>query len=360
MDKIIRDNKYFSDLKFISKNKNIEVINGLEVEIKDFPNKLKESELYPRVFIERNKPKNIISLKDGYTYKGIPVEEMRLSMGYKNLDISNGIESIDKVINTGKYTVPIKIYRPKSDKSKMKCMVFIHGGGFYGGDINVVENPCKAIADKGNITVISIDYSLSPENKYPIAINECFEVLKYIYDNSSEFNINKDKIFISGDSAGGNLALVCAIRDSIENLNIVKQVSLLYPLVSLDDFPWSIENYNIRKEDIYSKRAAESLGKVMDIVRKLYLNAEEEQENYEVSPLLFNENYNIENILVISAEFDYLRLQIEDFVKKIGKEKNNVRYILYKGMDHAFLDKLGVYPQAEDCIDEIVKEINKL
>lgn len=350
----MKDAYYRELVKKLKENFKIINDNGIEIMIKEIPDKINDINLDPRVYKEKSKVKKPIILENGYTYKDIPVEEMRLGMGWPNIDISNNVVTSEKLIPIKDNSIRVKIYRPKYSIENMRCMIFIHGGGFFGGSVDVVENPCKLIAEKSGSVVISIDYSLAPEHKFPQGLNECHEVIKYVYNNANEFKIDKNKISIAGDSAGGNLALVCSIKDKCEKTNIIKYITLLYPLVNLDNSNWSASYYKIPKDDEITYKVIHSLKNSIEKIKILYLSSETEVNNPEVSPLLANDLSGLPKTLIITAEYDFLRIQGEELTKKLIKAKVDIEHIRYRGMDHAFLDKFGYYPQAEDCITEIV------
>lgn len=287
-----------------------------------------------------------------------------MGMGWPNIDISKDIITKTRIIYLEDRKVNTRIYSPKVSNDKMKCLIFIHGGGFFGGDLDVVENPCRAIAEKANVVVISVDYRLAPEYPFPCGLNDCFDVLKYVYNNPNEFNIDRDKIAISGDSAGGNIATVCSIRDRNLGSNMIKYVALLYPVVTLSSkensyYSWDITKYHIERDKELIERTTKSLKNTMDIVNELYLQGKIHEEHYEVSPLL-GDLKELPKTLIITAEYDFLRVQGEAYLKKLINSGVDARGIRYRGMDHAFLDKCGYYPQAEDCINEIVKDIKDI
>jgi len=107
------------------------------------------------------------------------------------------------------------------------------------------------------------------------------------------------------------------------------------------------------------ERTIRSLENTMDIIKKLYLQGKVSEDNVEVSPLLSNLR-GLPETLVITAEYDFLRVQGEAYLKKLMDSGVKAKGIRYKGMDHAFIDKCGYYPQAEDCINEIVKDMNTM
>lgn len=351
-------NQYINLLENLNKNIRKENHNGLDILIKSVPDSNEEGVLDYRVYLERSKPKKAVIDEENYMYESMPIGAMRKSMGWPNIDISNDVTVEYKKING----VNVRVYYPSSLSDNMKCMIFIHGGGFWGGDLDVVENPCKAIADKANTVVISVDYALAPEAPFPNGLEDCLSVLKYVYNNSSEFNIDKEKICVSGDSAGGNLASVLSIIDRDLKTMMIKYTVLIYPVVTLSNketeyYKWDINNYKITKNKESVEKSINSIKNVMGTIKKLYLRNGEKDDLENVSPLLAESLSGLPKTLVITAEFDFLRVQGEAYAKRLIESGVETKCIRYNGMDHAFLDKCGYYPQAEDCINEIAKYI---
>lgn len=104
--------------------------------------------------------------------------------------------------------VIIRVYKPKNILQINPCFIYFHGGGFFAGNIDMYDDYLKIISHKLNFIVISIDYKLSPENKFPSAINDSWKFIKFYIKHSSYFNADINNTIIGGDSAGANLTNV--------------------------------------------------------------------------------------------------------------------------------------------------------
>jgi len=206
--------KNYDQLVKLLENGYVQYENGLEFVVKNIPGEENtEGKLDPRVFQilnEQYKKQRTDEMPDlsQLEIKDIPVEMLRNQMGWNNRDITkNEIKTSDEIID-GKYgTIPIKVYSPQSN-THLPAIVYFHGGGFFGGTVKVVENPCKALAERANAVVISVDYRLAPENPYPAGLTDCFDSVKWVYKYGEKYNIDSTKIAVSGDSAGANLSLI--------------------------------------------------------------------------------------------------------------------------------------------------------
>lgn len=286
------------------------------------------------------------------------LEEIRASMGWKNQDVTKGaITGECRVLNLGKREVCVNVYGWEPEARK-PCLLFFHGGGFFGGTVQCVENPCKAMAWYGNIVVVAVDYALAPEHPYPEGLHDCYDVIGYIFEHPDEFGVDPRKIGVAGDSAGGNLAAACAQRDRDLCQNRIRFQALLYPVLNLaalpsDDYTWNLQEYDIRKHVSDLQQAATVLGKDGKKHIKRYLGGDGTlASNPLVSPI-FGVLTGLAPALIVNAEYDYLRLEGEAYGRMLQAAGVPAVNLRYRGMDHAFMDKIGEYPQAEDCMREI-------
>ncbi|HAT4208197.1 TPA: alpha/beta hydrolase fold domain-containing protein [Clostridium perfringens] len=334
-------------------NENARFINedGVNILVKPIPDPVEGTRIDRRIkyFDEYKRPE-----KSGnpYVFNGEAVGDMRDNMGLLNLNLCKSNILMSKENING---VNCRVYKKEGLKENLPCIVYIHGGAFIGGSLDVSENPCKLIAEGINGIVISVDYSLVPEKPYPLGLNDCRKVMEYIEENNFLYGIDKNKIGIVGESAGANLATILAN----ENSNIKFQ-GLVYPVVTFVEknpfFNWDIDLYenSYNEEKIYN--FINSLRNCEDLVQRLYIQRELDPRREDLSPI-FNKNLSkAKKTLIAVSEYDYLRVQGEAYGKLIHKAGVETKIIRYEGVNHAFLDNLGIYPQAEDTINEIVKE----
>ncbi|MDM1003459.1 alpha/beta hydrolase fold domain-containing protein [Clostridium perfringens] len=341
-----------SDLiKAMNENSRFITEDGVNILVKPIPDPVKGTRIDRRIkyFDEYKRPK-----KSGnpYIFAGEAVGDMRDNMGLLNLNLCKSNILMSKENING---VNCRVYKKEGLKENLPCIVYIHGGAFIGGSLDVSENPCKLIAEGINGIVISVDYSLAPEKPYPLGLNDCRKVVEYIEENNFLYGIDKNKIGIVGESAGANLATIVAN----ENSNIKFQ-GLVYPVVTFVEknpfFNWDIDLYEnpYKEEKIYN--FINSLRNCEGLVQKLYIQRELDPRREDLSPI-FNKNLSkAKKTLIAVSEYDYLRVQGEAYGKLIHKAGVETKIIRYEGVNHAFLDNLGIYPQAEDTINEIVKE----
>lgn len=293
------------------------------------------------------------------------VKGMRAMFGWNNDDVTKSkVETTYKTIDGTNGPIPLRIYTP-SNEGILPAVVFIHGGGFIAGSVDVVENPCKALAEKAGAVVISVDYRLAPEHPYPAGLTDCFESVTWVYEHAEEIRVNPQQIAISGDSAGGNLSTVCALMDRENGTEMIKFQALIYPSVNMagvqtEDFNWSIDQYEIRNHAEIITPLVTALGESSRGIFQIYLQNNAEITDPHVSPLLSDQLSGMPETLIVTAEFDYLKVECEAYAAKLVRGGVPTKLIQYNGTDHAFMDKSGLYPQAEDLMNEIAKEIKRV
>jgi acetyl esterase/lipase len=127
--------------------------------------------------------------------------------------------------------IPARIYTPKTLRKKddlAPCLVFLHGGGFVIGNLDSHDVVCRKLAHEGEMIVISVDYRLAPEHKFPAAPEDAVAATKWVAANARQLGVDAARIIVGGDSAGGNLAAVTAIALRGSGVKLAGQL-LIYP-----------------------------------------------------------------------------------------------------------------------------------
>ena len=368
-------------LEILKKEKREIENDGLKIILKPSPGEEREGYLDPCEkqiidgnwvgnFNQRNEDKKDIK-KEKLSLDNI-VSEIRDSMGFANYNL-NTVEIYTKfeTITDSGNEVGLWRYYPRhlENKKNNKALVFFHGGGWLGGTTYVVENFCKLIAEKANCVVFNVDYSLAPEKPFPNGLNDNFFAVKHIYENPKKYGIDNTKISIAGDSAGGNYAAVVSLKARDENIPMVAMQILIYPAVARGDasvsgYKWTENMIEIAPELESKVRILTKLGKPEivedDPITTSYLKDKNLIYNPYVSPMLAKSHKNLPKAILIGAEFDGLRIQTEFYAKQLQDAGVDVTCYRYKGVTHAFIDRLGFVPQAEDLADVISEAIKEL
>src|SRR5215475_3986943 len=129
-------------------------------------------------------------------------------------------------------SIPARIYTPKKSRKKdglAPCLVFLHGGGFVIGNLDSHDVVCRKLAHEGELIVISVDYRLAPEHKYPAAVDDAIAATNWIAANGATLGIDAARLSVGGDSAGGNLAAVVSLAARDDNGPAIAGQVLIYP-----------------------------------------------------------------------------------------------------------------------------------
>ena len=221
----------------------------------------------------------------------------------------------------------IYLYRPLQSKRTGPLPVFvnIHGGGFIQGSPGDDDFWCHQIADAADCAVVSIDYHLAPEYRFPVALYECYDVIQWLHGQADFPGMDPGRIEVGGHSAGGNLAaaLTLLVRERRE-FSLVFQV-LNYPVL---DFV----------KDPYEKTGQDLLltAKAQRFFSTCYLEDAETAKNPLASPILAESFAGLPPALVIAAEYDPLRTENEQYAEALKRAGVAVTYRLFSGCMHAF------------------------
>ncbi len=242
------------------------------------------------------------------------------------------------------HQTPIRIYTP-NDKKKLPILLYIHGGGFTAGNLETHDRPLRALANRSGFLVIGIDYRLAPEYPYPAGLNDCYEVLQWLYDNAEKINGNAEQIYIGGDSAGGNLATVTTLMARDKNGPSIKGQLLIYPNTDLTLVSTSWEELG-SKGYVLTKDA-------MTANVAMYTKDDADINHHYLSPLQADNLSNIPETLIITGGFDPLHSEGEAYVQKLKSAKVKVTHWHYDGQVHGFFQMGAAITEGNQLITRI-------
>ena len=225
--------------------------------------------------------------------------------------------------------IKLRIVRPKNNKEKLPAILYIHGGGWVIGGVESYDMVIKKLAVCTNSVVVFPIYSLSPEAKYPTSINEIYSTLQYMYDSPELFNIDRNNVALVGDSVGGNMATVTAIRAKNKRGPQIKFQCLFYPVTNAD---MDTKSYELFKDGPWLSK------KAMEWFFDSYAPKSQRDDIY-ISPLKAQEE-DLENLpptLIITAENDVLRDEGEAYGRKLESAGVDVLNIRMNGTIHDFI-----------------------
>ena len=225
--------------------------------------------------------------------------------------------------------IPARVYTPASSGSG--GVVYYHGGGFVVGDLESYDPFCRALANSSRSVVISVGYRLAPEHRFPAAASDAVDSSAWAVGNAGGFGITRG-IAVAGDSAGGNLAAVAALKCRDRGLALKAQV-LLFPPISYDVASRSSIEY---AESFYLTR------KQQEWFGAQYLSRREDVFDPRFSPIQSSDFGGLPPSLVLTAEYDPLRDQGEAYADTLAKSGVAVTSLRVRGVTHGFIGLPGI------------------
>lgn len=222
--------------------------------------------------------------------------------------------------------VAIRVYSPDIPVPA-PALIYFHGGGWVLGDLDGHDHVCRALANSVPCVVLSVDYRLAPEHKFPAAVDDSYAATAWIAAHTAGFGVDPSRIAVGGDSAGGNLAAVVSqIARDRRGPNIVFQL-LIYPGTDMRmGMPSIDENAD---GPLLTKTA-------MTWFVNHYLNSEADRLNPLASPLLASDLSRLPPAFIITAECDPLRDEGEEYGRRLERAGVTAGIQRYQGMPHGF------------------------
>jgi len=225
--------------------------------------------------------------------------------------------------------IPVRIYRPKDvpGATPLAALVFFHGGGWVIGDLETHDVFCRQLTAGAGISVLSVDYRLAPEHKFPAAIDDAWAATRWVAAHASELGIDARRLAVGGDSAGGNLAAVVALLARDQGGPSLALQALIYPVT---DVAAEAPSYTDFADGFLLTRES------MRWFIAHYLAGERDAVDWRVSPLRAPSLAGVAPALVVTAGFDPLRDEGDAYAAKLRAAGVRVDAICYGGMLHGF------------------------
>jgi acetyl esterase len=243
--------------------------------------------------------------------------------------------------------IPARIYTPsrlRQTNGLAPCLVFFHGGGWVIGDLDSHDVVCRKLADEGELIVISVDYRLAPEHKFPAAVDDAITATKWIADNSRQLGIDASRLTVGGDSAGGNLAAVVAIAARDGNGPGIAGQVLIYPAI---DFAMTHPSHSEPETSILLTHS------VIKWFRDHYLNGAADVGDWRASPARAKTLIGLPPAYVLTAGADPLRDEGDEYARRLKEAGVIVTYRTFPGQFHGFFTMGKLLQQANVAASEI-------
>lgn len=251
------------------------------------------------------------------------------------------------------HEIPVRIFAPQ-EEGDYPLMFFFHGGGFVTGNIDSYSKVCTRMANFTKHIILSVDYRLAPEHPFPAGLEDCYAVVREVVKSRFCLHQLENEITLIGDSAGANLAAAVSLlaRDRGE-FKVNRQI-LLYPVTHnnhSDDSPYPSVKENGTDYLLTQKRIREYI--------ELYVPDKKELNNPYVAPILAQDLSDQPETLIITAEYDLLRDEGEDYGRRLYEAGNKVEIYRIKQAIHGFIVLSPLFPEVKGCYKIINRFLNK-
>lgn len=244
-----------------------------------------------------------------------------------NLDLPDIHQTEDFHIEYEAGQIPVRLYDPKARNEQLPCLIFIHGGGWIVGDLDTNERTMRLLALQSGIRIVSIDYPLAPENKFPAGLDACVAVTRWVRKNALQWGIDPQRLAIGGDSAGGNLALATALDLRNAGENWLKFGLMIYPALSPYADTQSHRNFGQGEYGLSSDD--------MHYFWDAYLADETQKNDPRANPLLAD-MHSMPPMYMVTAGLDALTDDSRKLEQKLKESGSEVDHQHYPGMIHGF------------------------
>jgi acetyl esterase/lipase len=237
--------------------------------------------------------------------------------------------------------VPSRLYRPAGGERDV--LVYFHGGGFMVQDLDTFDTTMRRLANEAGCAVLNVDYRLAPEHPYPAAVEDCWAATQWA---AEQF----ERVAVGGDSAGGNLAAVVALRARDAGLPLALQL-LVYPVVDAVGEIRLASDWHERYRDfggIEGYGAGTRQGGSAAFAA--YIPSASRMVERDASPLRADSFAGVAPALIITAEHDLLTEEAEEYGRRLRAAGVPAEVVEYEGQIHGFFQMLGLMEDAGTAV----------
>ena len=248
----------------------------------------------------------------------------------------------DRSIPSPDGDVPVRIYTPEGN-GPFPILAWYHGGGWVVGDLESADATARELCVGGKCVVVSVDYRLAPDTKFPGPANDCWAATTWAVENAASINGDASRLAVGGDSAGGNIAAaMCLMAADRGGPEIALQL-LIYPVTDVDfttvSYGDNAEGYGLTKV-------------TMEWYWDHYLESMADASNPYAAPLQAESLAGQPPALVITAEYDPLRDEGEAYAKRLNGAGVATTATRYDGVIHGFFNMNAVVDKSQQAVDE--------
>ena len=264
---------------------------------------------------------------------------------------ATGITASDGILPGPAGDIPYRLYSPARDENTPSSgFVFFHGGGMVAGSIETHDRIAAALADATGCKLISVDYRLAPEHKFPAAVEDAIAAAEYVAHNAASFGIDPARLVVGGDSAGGTLAAVVCQHARGQTFLAIAAQCLICPVLDFEEISPSREAF---ADDLLIGRTTLQA----DLAH--YVPDGTDVADVRISPLRALNVKGLPTAIIHTAEFDPVRDEGNAYARKLLAAGVNVEHVCHDGMIHNFHAMGAVLPQARLVLSQIGEQVRR-
>ncbi len=284
----------------------------------------------------------------------LPIPEGRRVIRRQAL-LSGGRQPVGEVrdlrVPGGDGPIGARLYVPRrrvAGPGLSPLLVFLHGGGMMYGDLDTHDASCRLLAERADVRVLALDYRLSPEHRFPAAVEDCWAAYRWVVEHAEELGADPGRLAVGGDSAGGYLSAVLAIKAAEAGLPLAFQL-LVYPMATMAA---TSESRSLFGHGFFLTRG------FIDLAEEMYLRGPEDRHDPLVSVQL-TERFppGLAPAFVATAGFDPLRDEGETYARTLAENGVTVEMKRYPGLIHGFFNVVGVGRSNRAAVGEIAAKL---
>ncbi len=257
---------------------------------------------------------------------------------------------VDVTIPSAGGTIGARHYAPAGDEPG-PLLVYYHGGGFVAGDLDTHDSVCRRLCRYADLHVLSIDYRLAPEHRFPAAVDDAFTAFRWARANASGLGVIPERVAVGGDSAGANLAAVVCLRAKADGGPVPCAQAMFYPVLDRTTDRRSMktlcQGFLLTRKDI-------------DWFLLQYTGSIVPQPNSEMYPLCAKGLSGLPPALIVTAGFDPLRDEGADYTTALRNAGVPATLREYEGLLHGFCNMAALCPACETAMTEIAADVRAL
>ena len=281
----------------------------------------------------------------------VPVERFRKTYAITNLRFGlrdrGGVSTEDAAVPVDGGTILARIYRPAGLKPAAPALLFFHGGGFVIGDVAGYDHVARFFAREGELVIVSVDYRLGPEHRFPRAHEDAFAALHWMQTHAAEYGIDSQRTAVGGDSAGGNLAATLSTFATSRGLARPAFQLLIYPTVDAHhDYP---------SARTHTKNLPLTPAQ-MSYFTEHYAASPADVDSPLLSPLRAPHPERLPPTYILAAKYDPLLDEGKAYADRLRRAGVPVTYDVRPTLPHAFVNLAGAIPAAERALRHSIRK----